>query len=79
MGAWPWAVLAARRSSLEEPWCSCCLKPQAQELLEPFELGDQKAGLGRIPRKPVKGLGKDVFENLFRWVFIRACVGSLLL
>lgn len=37
---------------------SCCWRPQAQELLEPFEFSDQKAGLGRISRKPVNGLGE---------------------
>lgn len=45
-------------------------KPQAQELVEPFELGDQTAGLGRISRKAVNGLGKDAFENLSSWVFL---------
>lgn len=71
VGAWPWAVLAGRAHSLPggAAWCSCCLKPPAQELVEPFELGDQKAGLGRISKKPVNGLGKDGFENLFRWGF----------
>lgn len=69
VGAWPWAVLAGRAHSLEGPWCSCSGKPQAQELFGPFELSDRKAGLGRISRKPVNGLGKDGFENLFCWVF----------